>query len=208
MIANNSFTNGVVYSESLPDEDAHMKRMKAELGIPVQPGSASSMPLRFYFGPNHFNTLKQYEGIELQELVNLGGYLSKWINKYVIIPIFNFLNQSISNYGLIILFLTIIIKMALFPLTYKSYQSQAKMRVLKPQIDEINAKIPADKPMERQQATMALYRKVGVNPMGGCLPMLLQMPILFAMFRFFPTSIELRQESFLWARPFYLRFNF
>ena len=127
----------------------------------------------------------------------------KWIarfNRYVVIPIFNFLESHVTlNYGLIILLLTLIIKLVLFPLTYKSYMSQAKMRVLKPQIDEINKKIPADKAMERQQAVMKLYKKAGVNPMGGCLPMLLQMPILIALFYFIPGAIELRQKSFLLA---------
>ncbi len=113
--------------------------------------------------------------------------------------VFNWLNSFISNYGLIIFLLTLIIKFALFPLTFKSYLSQAKMRLLKPQIEEINQKIPKDKAMERQQATMALYKKAGVSPLGGCLPMLLQFPILIAMYRLFPTSIELRHESFLWA---------
>jgi YidC/Oxa1 family membrane protein insertase len=122
-----------------------------------------------------------------------------WINRFAIIPIFNWLGSFISNFGIVILLLTIILKLVLFPLTYKSYVSSAKMRVLKPQIDEINAKIPKEKAMERQQATMALYRKVGVNPMGGCLPMLLQFPILIAMYRFFPASIELRQKAFLWT---------
>jgi len=112
---------------------------------------------------------------------------------------FNWLGGFVESYGIIILLMTIIIKVGLLPLTFKSFMSSASMRVLKPQIDEINQRIPKEKAMERQQATMALYKKVGVSPMGGCLPMLLQLPILFAMFRFFPTSIELRQQSFLWA---------
>jgi YidC/Oxa1 family membrane protein insertase len=151
-----------------------------------------------YFGPNHYTNLKKY-GDGLENLVFIGRNIVKGINKFVILPIFHWLNKFISNYGIIILLLTFIIKMGLFPLTYKSYLSQAKMRVLKPQIDEINAKIPKEKAMERQQATMALYKKVGVNPLGGCLPMLLQFPILIAMFRLFPTSIELRHQGFLWA---------
>lgn len=132
-------------------------------------------------------------------MIPLGWGIFGWINRFCVIPIFNFLDKYIANYGIIILLMTIMIKVVLLPLTYRSYLSTAKMRVLKPQIDEINAKIPKDKPMERQQATMALYKKVGVNPLGGCLPMLLQLPILFAMFRFFPASIELRQKGFLWA---------
>jgi YidC/Oxa1 family membrane protein insertase len=132
-------------------------------------------------------------------LVPLGWTIFGWINRFAVIPVFNFLEDYISSYGIIILILTILLKIILLPLTYRSYISQAKMRVLRPQIEEINAKIPKEKAMERQQAAMALYKKVGVSPLGGCLPMLLQMPILIAMFRFFPASIELRQKSFLWA---------
>lgn len=152
----------------------------------------------FYFGPNDFKALKPYEDLGLRNLVYLGWGFLRYINLGVI-EVFHFFEGFISNYGLIILLLTILIKLILFPLTYKSYISTAKMKVLKPQIEEINNRIPKDKAMERQQATMALYRKAGVNPMGGCLPMVLQMPILFAMFQFFPASIELRGESFLWA---------
>ena len=135
----------------------------------------------------------------MTELIPLGWGIFGWINRYAVIPVFKFLEGFIGNYGIIILILTILIKLILFPFTYKSYMSTAKMKVLKPQIDEINNKIPKEKAMECQQATMALYKKAGVNPLGGCLPRLLQMPILFAMFRFFPASIELRQEAFLWA---------
>lgn len=137
--------------------------------------------------------------MELQELVTVGGSFLRWINRFIIIPIFNWLGNFISNYGIIILLLTVIIKIALLPLTYRSFKSQAKMKVLKPQVDEIAKKYPKGKEMEKQQATMNLYKKAGASPMGGCLPLLLQMPILLAMYRFFPTSIELRQESFLWA---------
>ncbi|MFP4061049.1 MAG: membrane protein insertase YidC, partial [Bacteroidales bacterium] len=198
LIADESFVNAIVQTEKIPEPSPYFRKFSSQIAIPYQSQPNESMGMAFYFGPNHYNTLRKFD-IELESLVELGGWIIKWINRFVIIPIFNFLNNYISNYGIIILLLTIIIKMALLPLTYKSYISMAKMRVLKPQIDEINAKIPKEKAMERQQATMALYKKAGVNPMGGCLPMLLQMPILFAMFRFFPTSIELRQESFLWA---------
>lgn len=199
LVAKDHFSNAEVKEVDLAHTKKFMKNFRAEIGIPLDDPSSTTIPLQFYLGPNHYNTLKKFEGLELQSLVDVGGFLSKIINRYIIIPIFNFLNNYMGNYGIIILLLTIIIKMALFPLTYRSYLSQAKMRVLKPQIDAINEKIPKDKAMERQQATMSLYRKAGVNPMGGCLPMLLQMPILIAMFRFFPASIELRQESFLWA---------
>ena len=186
----------------------YIKNVKAEISIPFKSGADEQNSFYFYLGPNKYKTLANYsepeftgidEELNLQKLIPLGWGIFSWVNRFAIIPIFNFLNSYMSNYGLIILLLTVIIKLVLFPLTYKSYLSTAKMRVLKPQIDEINKKIPKDKPMDRQQATMALYKKVGVNPMGGCLPMLLQFPILLAMFRFFPASIELRQESFLWA---------
>ncbi len=138
--------------------------------------------------------------MEMEELVMLGKNIIKFINKHIILNIFNWLNDSINNYGIIILILTLIIKIVLFPLTFKSFQSQAKMKVLKPRVDELAKKFPKkEDAMKKQQATMDLYKKAGVSPLGGCLPMALQMPILFAMFRFFPTSIELRQESFLWA---------
>jgi len=185
-----------------------IKNVKAEISIPFKGKKEETNSFYFYFGPNKYKTYAKYstpeftgleEELNLQKLIPLGWGIFSWVNRFAIIPIFNFLNSFISNYGLIIFLLTIIIKLVLFPLTYKSYLSTAKMRVLKPQIEEINKKIPKDKPMERQQATMALYKKVGVNPMGGCLPMLLQFPILLAMFKFFPASIELRQESFLWA---------
>lgn len=192
------FEGGYMSSEALPAESRELMHFESELNIPYNRSSDFNMPLQFYFGPNHFQSLKRI-GYKLEELVTIGGSIIRVLNAYIIIPIFNWLNRFISNYGIIILLLTLIIKMALLPLTYKSFMSQAKMRALKPEIDEINKKIPKDKAMERQQATMALYRKVGANPMGGCLPMILQMPILYAMFRFFPLSIELRQESFLWA---------
>jgi YidC/Oxa1 family membrane protein insertase len=197
-IAQESFANAYVRSTKLEESPQFLYLFESTIGIPYQPGGEQSVDFSFYFGPNHYNTLKSYN-LELQDLVGLGGLMSRVINKYMIIPVFNFLNRYIGNYGLIILILTIMIKLILFPLTYRSYMSMAKMRVLKPEIDEINERIPKEKAMERQQATMALYKKAGVSPLGGCLPMLLQMPILISMFRFFPTSIELRQQGFLWA---------
>ncbi len=190
------------YLETSVEEDENSPYLRyntAEITVPFEFTQNDEAAFSFYFGPTHYYSLRSYEGLAFQEMLPLGWGIFGWINKYAIIPVFNFLEGFISNYGIIILILTLLIKMILFPLTYKSYMSQAKMRVLKPQIDEINEKIPKEKSMERQQATMSLYRKAGVNPMGGCLPMLLQLPILIAMFRFFPSSIELRQESFLWA---------
>ncbi len=193
------FLSGKVKSLKMPETSPYFRECETDLSVPYRPAENTSYHMNMYFGPNHFKTLKKY-GIGLEELVYLGRNIIKWINQYVIIWIFNFLNKYISNYGIIILLLTIIIKMALFPLTYKSYVSQAKMRVLKPFIDELGKKYPKkEDAMKKQQAQMALYKQAGVSPLSGCLPMLLQMPILFAMFRFFPTSIELRQQSFLWA---------
>jgi YidC/Oxa1 family membrane protein insertase len=155
--------------------------------------------MKMYFGPNHISTLRK-EGYQIEKIVFLGRSVIGWISRFVIIPIFNWLEKYISSYGLIILILTLIIKIVLFPLTFKSYQSQAKMQVLKPLVEELGKKFPKkEDAMKKQQATMDLYKRAGVNPMGGCLPMLLQFPILFAMFRFFPVSIELRHAHFLWA---------
>ncbi len=201
LVANDAFPSATIYSNKYTgkESDKILKIFKSEITIPFESKASESKDMTFYFGPNHFTTLKKQNIPDLESLVPLGWGIFGWINRFAVIPIFNFLGGFIGSYGLIILLLTLIIKLVLLPLTYKSYLSTAKMRVLKPQIDEIHAKIPKDKAMERQQATMALYKKVGVSPLGGCLPMLLQMPILFAMFRFFPASIELRQQSFLWA---------
>ena len=200
LIANESFPN-VLVSTANNTTPGCLKTADAEISFPYSGKAIEKYDMRFYFGPNSYPTLREYgKDIELPKLVDLGWKWIAWFNRYVVIPIFNFLETNVTlNYGLIIFLLTLIIKLVLFPLTYKSYMSQAKMRVLKPQIDEINKKIPADKAMERQQAVMKLYKKAGVNPMGGCLPMLLQMPILIALFYFFPGAIELRQKSFLWA---------
>ena len=200
LIANESFPN-VLVSTANNTTPGFLKTADAEISLPYSGKAIEKYDMRFFFGPNSYPVLREYgKDIELPQLINLGWKWIAWFNRYVVIPIFNFLESHVTlNYGLIILLLTLIIKLVLFPLTYKSYMSQAKMRVLKPQIDEINKKIPADKAMERQQAVMKLYKKAGVNPMGGCLPMLLQMPILIALFYFFPGAIELRQKSFLWA---------
>ena len=153
----------------------------------------------FYFGPNDYKTLKSYDR-NYETIVPLGGWMVSWFNRWVIIPVFDFLGGFIDSYGIIILLLTLLVKLLLSPLTIKSYKSTAKMQVLKPEINKLNEKYPnKEDAMKKQQAMMNLYQKAGVSPMGGCIPMLLQMPILFAMFRFFPSSIELRQQSFLWA---------
>lgn len=199
LIAEKAFSNARLKAVNLPETDKYLKNFNAELGIPFDRQINESIRMKMFFGPNKYKLLKEYKSYKLVELVSLGRGIIRWINQIVIIPIFDWLNRFIGNFGIIILLLTIIIKIGLIPLTYRSYLSQARMKVLKPQIDELTAKYPKGKELERQQATMALYKKAGISPMGGCLPMLLQFPILFAMFRFFPTSIELRQEAFLWA---------
>jgi YidC/Oxa1 family membrane protein insertase len=198
IVANESFANAEIKQIKYEGNPNLISNFYADISLPYEGKSNETAGMQFFFGPNHYQTLKQYD-IDLERLVYLGYPVVREVNRFIIIPIFNFLRNFIDNFGLIILLLTIFIKTILFPFTYKSYMSQAKMRVLKPEIDELSAKYGSDKMMEKQQATMALYKKAGVNPMGGCLPMLLQFPILIAMFFFFPTSIELRQESFLWA---------
>lgn len=176
-----------------------VKTCDAKLTIPYTGQELEQVALQFYFGPNHYNSLKEYE-LGLEEMIPLGWGIFGWVNKLAVIPVFNLLKDTGLGYGIIILILTLLIKMVLMPFTYKAYMSTAKMRVLKPEIEEINKKFEGkEDPMAKQQATMALYSKAGVNPLGGCLPMLFQMPILIALFRFFPASIELRQQSFLWA---------
>lgn len=198
IIADDAFPNAQVVQNKYEENEKYLANFSADIALPYQGVQNETVGMNFYFGPNHFQTLKQYD-IDLERLVYLGYAIVRPVNRYIIIPIFNFLRKYIANFGIIILLLTVFIKTVLFPFTYKSYMSQAKMRALKPEIDEINKKFGNEKAMEKQQATMALYKKAGVNPMGGCLPMLLQFPILIAMFFFFPTSIELRQQSFLWA---------
>ena len=182
--------------ESVTDEEAsYIKECRARFTIPFSHGSDESFPMSFYYGPNHFQTLKK-TGLGMEELINLGIF--GFVSKGLVIPVFNWLNSFDLNFGIIILILTVLIRIILLPLTFKSFMATAKMRVLQPEVGELNKK-HAEDPMKKQQELMALYRKAGVNPLGGCIPALLQIPILFAMFRFFPTSIELRQESFLWA---------
>ncbi len=200
LIADEYFEGGFMSQHRFNDPGPYVRQFTANMDMPFNKSSDQTIGMRLYMGPNNFTTLKAYGDLDLENVVTVGGAMIRWVNAYVVIPIFNWLSRSIANYGIIILLLTLIIKLALFPLTYRSYKSQAVMRVLKPQVDEISEKYPKkDDAMKKQQATMDLYKKAGANPMGGCLPMVLQFPILYAMFRFFPTSIELRQQSFLWA---------
>ncbi|MDR0368132.1 MAG: membrane protein insertase YidC [Bacteroidales bacterium] len=199
IIADDYFSNGtMVVNVPKEQSDRSLKNMKTKLTIPFT-GENQSIGFNFYFGPNKYRTLKQY-GINLEDQIQLGWKIFAWINKFAIIPIFNFFESFGWNYGIIILILAIIIKVVLFPLTMTNYKSSAKMRVIKPEVEEINKRYPKpEDAMKKQQAVMTLYRQAGVKPMAGCLPMLLQMPILIAMFRFFPSAYELRQKSFLWA---------
>ena len=206
-IADGKFNDGIFTSRSL-EEDRYLKQFHAESAIDYDSKEPQVAGFNIFLGPNSYPLLSSYDDdlsgdqtLDLDKLVPLGYKFFRWINTLIVIPVFTFLGKFFSNYGVIILLLTIFIKLVLFPFTYKSYKSQARMRVLAPQIKEINDKYPGqDKAMERQRLTMDLYSKAGVNPMGGCLPLLLQMPILIAMFTFFPSSIELRGESFLWAK--------
>lgn len=200
IIADDFFLNAYVSSTKIDPTSKYLRLFESEIGVPYTSGETSDISMKMFFGPNSFTLLKKYN-IKLEEIIYLGRNIIRWINQFVIIPIFNVLDNYIVNYGIIILILTLLIKIVLFPLTHRSFISQAKMRVMKPMVDEIAKKFPKQEDaMKKQQATMDLYKKAGVSPMGGCLPMLLQMPILFAMFRFFPASIELRQEPFLWAK--------
>ncbi len=202
LVSENGFPAGKLVNRFYPENDPEGNLMQsgAEMTVALDTRSADfTVPFNFYFGPNHFYTLKGY-GENFEKIIPLGGRVIGTISRYVIIPTFNWLSKFIRSYGLIILLLTIMIKLVISPLTWKSYSSSAKMRVLKPEIDKINEKYPRQEDaMKKQQATMDLYRRAGVSMWGGCLPILLQFPILWAMFRFFPASIELRQQGFLWC---------
>ncbi len=200
IIAEDAFDKYNADIETKTDENAanYVKDFSTNLSIPYKHNGFEKFDMRFYFGPNHYQTLKSYD-LDLHQTVPLGWGIFGWVNKFLVIPVFNWLNHFNLNFGIIILILTLLIKVILFPLTYKSYLSMAKMRLLKPDLDELNKKYEKEDPLKKQQAIMSLYKRAGVSPFGGCLPMLLQMPILIAMFRFFPASIELRGEAFLWA---------
>ncbi len=198
-----TYRSGELAVAYYPENDPDKNLMDCSASMLIDYASRAEsyeIPFEMYIGPNHYDTLKSY-GQNYERIIPLGGWLVGWFTRFVIIPVFNFLHRFISNFGLIILLMTIFIKLVVLPLAYKSYSSSAKMQVLKPEIDKINAKFPKQEDaMKKQQATMALYKRAGVSPMGGCLPMLIQFPILWAMYRFFPASIELRHQSFLWAK--------
>ena len=200
LISDNPFEKGNFISHNIAinegKEVKYTKNFLTSLPIKAKSGELSES-LHFYFGPSDYNVLKQYnDKYELTELIPLGWGIFGWLNKWLFIPLYNFLADYFSV-GLVIILMTFIVRILLSPIVYKSYVSQAKMKVLRPEIDEINKKY--DEPMKRQQETMALYSKAGVNPLSGCIPALLQLPVFLALFNFFPTEFGLRQKSFLWA---------
>lgn len=208
LINDKGFISNELSSKLENDLSPYIKNYALRSAIDFDMRGNREAQLKFYFGPTKYSILKKFdkgvekaEQLDLDNLVPLGGSIIRWVNVGLIIPMFNFFGGFIGNFGIIIILMTICIKLIILPLTFKSYKSSAKMRLLKPQIDEINARLAGEsKAQERSAATMDLYKRAGVNPMGGCLPMLMQFPILVAMFWFFPASIELRQESFLWAQ--------
>ena len=208
MIAGENFNNTNVSSNSIPEGEKMLKECQATTTTVFDPSGVTATGLQFYFGPNKFSALKDANDeainpendLELEELIYFGWPIVRWINRYFIMYLFDILSSTGLNMGIVLLLLTLIVKLCVYPFTKKSYVSTAKMRALKPYIDELNAKYPKkEDQLKKQQETMALYQKYGASPMGGCLPMLIQMPIFIALFNFVPNAIELRQESFLWA---------
>ena len=206
LIAGDAFESTQMESTPQNAISGHIKEYKTTASLPFDITGKKNVDLKYYLGPNHYNTLKAYdkdvvsvEKLHLNELVPLGWKIVSWINKALVIPMFDLFMSWGLHIGLVILLMTLVIKLILLPFVWASNKSSAKMRVLKPQLDEINAKYPPEKMQERQQATMALYQRAGVSPMSGCLPMLFQFPVLMAMFWFLPTAIELRGQSLFWA---------
>lgn len=208
LMARTNFSSGMLRSTELKDNPDFIKEMQLDMTLEYTASAANPASFVMYLGPNSYPVMSSLEkeifpdeNMHLTKLIPLGWPIFRWINTLIIIPVFTLLGSFISNYGIIILLLTIFIKLILFPFTYKSLMSQARMRLLAPEIKAINDKYPGNEnAMKRQQETMALYSRAGANPLSGCLPMLLQMPILVAMFWFFPSAIELRGEPFLWAK--------
>ena len=212
LIANQAFNGAQLKSNAFEQEknpkdyDQYLKDISVTSSVDYSSQNPAPASFYFYFGPNRYALLSSYdqfspnEDLHLTRLVSLGWTLFRWINSGIVMPVFNWLCKFGWSLGIVILVLTILLKLVLWPLTYKSYMSQAKMKILQPDIAAINEKYPdPNDAMKKQQKTMELYKQAGANPMGGCLPMLLQMPFLIAMFWFFPSSIDLRGQSFLWA---------
>ena len=206
LIADDAFTSSQFNSTLQGKYSGYIKEYATHTSVPFDLTGKTTTGFRWYMGPNHYHTLKAYDaGVEkenrlyLNKLVPLGWKIVSWINTALVIPMFDLFTSWGLHIGIVILLMTIVIKLIILPFVFVSYKSSAKMRVLRPQIDEINAKYPAEKMQERQQATMQLYQQAGVSPMSGCLPLLFQFPVLMAMFWFLPTAIELRGKSLLWA---------
>jgi len=202
LIADNRF-NSPEISSFKDNAPGKIKSYEASLSLPYEHKPSESIGMRFFFGPNNYKMLKEYNGeqdLQLERQINLGWGIFGWVNRLIVLNIFDFFSSFNLNYGWVILILTIVIKACLFPIAFRTYVSTAKMRLLKPEMDEISKKFPkSEDAMKKQQAVMALQKKAGVNPLAGCIPLLLQLPVLYALFSFFPSSIELRQQSFLWA---------
>ena len=208
MIAGDSFDDTNVYSNHVPEGQKYLKECGALTSVEFDPNGVEETELQFYFGPNKYSDLKDASSLainpendlELEEIIDFGWPIVRWINRFFIMYLFDILSSTGLNMGIVLLLLTLIVKMCVYPFTKKSYVSSAKMRALKPYLEELNAKYPKQEDqLKKQQETMALYQKYGASPMGGCLPMLIQMPIFIALFNFVPNAIELRQESFLWV---------
>ena len=206
LIADDAFSSSVFTSTVQSPHSGYIKEYTTQTSVPFDLNGRTETGFRFYLGPNHYHTLKAYddgvardERLRLNKLVPLGWKIVSWINTALVIPMFDLFTSWGLHIGIVILLMTIVIKLIILPFVFVSYKSSAKMRALRPQIEEINAKFPAEKMQERQQATMQLYQQAGVNPMSGCLPMLFQFPVLMAMFWFLPPAIELRGKSLWWA---------
>jgi len=203
LLSDEPFEKAKLVSKNLvQDEDidtVYTKQYEASMPLLAKNGELS-YNMNMYYGPVEYELLSSYEGKQLDRIVSLGWGIFRWINKYVFIPVFSFLSSFIGNFGIVIILMTIVVRIIMSPVVYKSYLSSAKMKVLRPEMQEINEKLKGkENAMKRQQETMALQRKAGVNPLSGCIPALIQMPVFFALFRFFPANIDIRQNGFLWA---------
>ena len=203
LLSKTAFSTATMKSKNLVKDESidTLYTKEFSLSTPLQAKNGElNYAMNWYYGPNDYKILKSYKDTDLEEVVDLGWGIFGWINKFVFIPVFSFLSSLMSNYGLIIILMTIVVRIIMSPVVYKSYLSSAKMKVLRPEMQEINDKYKGkENAMKRQQETMALQRKAGVSPLSGCIPALIQMPVFFALFRFFPSNIDLRQKSFLWA---------
>jgi YidC/Oxa1 family membrane protein insertase len=203
LLTDEPFEKAILISKNLVKDEyidtVYTKQYAASIPLQAKNGELN-YNMNMYYGPVDYNILSKYDGKQLDRIVSLGWGIFRWINKYVFIPVFGFLSSFIGNFGIVIILLTLVVRIIMSPVVYKSYLSSAKMKVLRPEMQEINDKLKGkENAMKRQQETMALQRKAGVNPLSGCIPALIQMPVFFALFRFFPANIDIRQKGFLWA---------